>query len=131
MLGEIHKVLKIQQYIFCAIIFIIVLACDHSDHSTNFGSPITNKKSIPIVTLFEDTNAYEGKTVTIRGVIDEQDQKGYWFYLLDEEARIYVEIKNADFSIPDFTSKKMLVEGLVEVKFHIPSLLATGVEHQQ
>ena len=64
-------------------------------------------------------------------MIDSQDKNGYWFYLLDEEARIYVEIKNADFAIPDLTNKKILVEGVVEVKLNIPSLLATGVERQQ
>lgn len=121
---------KIQYFVFCALFFIIISGCNDGGHSTKFGSPISNKKSIPIAALFEDTAAYNGKSVTLQGVVDEQDQKGYWFYLIDEEARVYVEIKNADFSIPDLKNKMILVEGVVEVIFDIPSLLATGVERQ-
>jgi len=109
----------------------MVFGCNDGGNSTIFGSPISNRKIIPIASLFEDTTAYEGKTVTIQGVIDLQHQKGYWFYVQDEEARIYVEILDADFSIPDLTKKKILVEGVVEVKLNIPSLLAMGVENQQ
>ena len=119
---------KIKHYILYVTLFTIVLCCNDGGYSAKFGSPISNYKSIPIVALFEDTSAYKGKTITIQGVIDLQDQKGYWFYVQDEEARIYVEINNADFSIPDLTEKKILVEGVVEVKLNIPSLLAVGVE---
>jgi len=122
---------KIKHYILCVTLFIIVFGCNDGINSTNFGSPISNQKIIPIAALFEGTTAYEGKTVTIQGVIDVQDHEGYWFYVQDEEARIYVEILDADFSIPDLTKKKILVEGVVEVKLNIPSLLAIGVEHQQ
>ena len=120
---------KIKHTIVCAALFIIVFSCNDNHYSTKFGSPILNQKSIAIEALFEDASAYEGKTVTIQGVVDVQDPKGSWFYVQDEEARIYVEIKNAAFSIPDLTKKDILVEGLVEVKLNIPSLLATGVEH--
>lgn len=38
---------------------------------------------------------------------------------------------DADFTIPDITTKTVLAEGKIEVKLNIPSVLATGVEHQQ
>jgi uncharacterized protein YdeI (BOF family) len=117
---------KINYFILFANLFIIVFGCNNSDHSINFGSPISNHKSIAIADLFDDATAYIGKTVTIQGVVDSQDQRGYWFYVQDEEARIYVEINSADFSIPDLTNKKILVEGVVEVQLDIPSLMATG-----
>ncbi len=60
-----------------------------------------------------------------------QDQKGYWFYMQDEEARIYVDLYGSGFTIPDITKERVLAEGKIEVKLNIPSLLATGVEHQQ
>ena len=122
---------KIKHYILFATLFIIVVGCYDSGNPTKFGSPISNLKSIAIADLFEDSTAYKGKTVTIQGMVGLQDQKGYWFYVQDEEARIYVEINNADFSVPDLTNKKILVEGVVEVKLNIPSLIATGVEQRQ
>ena len=58
-------------------------------------------------------------------------QKGYWFYMKDKDARIYVDLYCAGFTIPDLTNKTVLAEGKIEVKLNIPSLLATGVEQQQ
>ena len=122
---------KINHDILYATLFIIVFGCNDSGYSSKFGSPISNQKNISIATLFENTSEYKGKTITIQGMIDVQDSKGYWFYVKDEEARIYVEITNAGFSIPDLTNKKVLVKGVIEVKLDIPSMMATGVEHQQ
>ncbi len=123
-----HYFLRWTVYI---VLFIILFGCNDSDYSNRFGSPISNRKTIPISDLFDDTTKYDGKTVTIEGVIDMQDQNGYWFYLQDEEARIYVDLYNAGFSIPDMTKKKVLAEGKIGVKLNILSLLATGAEHRQ
>ena len=107
------------------------MGCNDGNNLTQYGSPISNRKTIPIATLFEDTTTYKGKTVTIQGVIDMQDPRGYWFYVQDEEARIYGEVNNAGFSIPDLTNKKILAEGVIKVKLNIPSLFATGIELQK
>ena len=114
-----------------SVFFFVLFGCNDGDYSNKFGTPISNRKTIPISDLFDDTTKYDGKTVTIEGVIDMQDQNGYWFYIQDEEARMYVDLYNAGFSIPDMSKKKVLVEGKIEVQLNIPSLLATGVEHRQ
>ena len=114
-----------------SVIFIVLFGCNDDDYSNKFGTPISNQKAISISDLFDDMTKYDGKTVNIEGVIDMQDQNGYWFYLQDEEARIYVDLYIAGFSIPNMTKKKVLAEGKIEVKLNIPSLWATGVEHRQ
>jgi len=122
---------KLEQYFLGFSLFIVLFGCNDIGCSNKFGSPISNRETIPIAELFENTNKYEGKTVTIKGVVDMQDQNGYWFYMQDEEARIYVELYDAAFLIPDLTEKTVLAEGSIEVQLNIPSLSATGVEHQQ
>jgi hypothetical protein len=122
---------KMNQHFLCAALIIIVLGCDDGGQATQFGSPISNRNTIPIAALFADAAAYEGKSVSVQGEIDMQDQKGYWFYVHDGDARIYVELYQDEFSIPDLIKRKILVEGVVEVKLDIPSLLASGVECQQ
>ncbi len=123
-----HYFLRFSSFI---VLFIVLFGCNNSSYSNKFGSPISNRKTIPISDLFSNTTKYDGKTVTIKGVIDVQDQRGYWFYMQDEEARIYVDLYDAGFTIPDVINKTVLAEGKIEVKLNIPSLLATGVEHQQ
>ena len=123
-----HYFLRLSLF---SVIFIVLFGCNDDDYSNKFGTSISNQKAISISDLFDDMTQYDGKTVTIEGVIDMQDQNGYWFYLQDEEARIYVDLYIAGFSIPDMTKKKVLAEGKIEVKLNIPSLLATGVEHRQ
>ena len=122
---------KLEHYFLGLSLFIVLFGCNNSGYSNKFGSPISNRKTIPISDLFNNTTKYDGKTVTIKGVIDVQDQRGYWFYMQDEEARIYVDLYDAGFTIPDLTNKTVLAEGKIEVKLNIPALLATGVEHQQ
>ena len=122
---------KLEHYFLGLSLFIVLFGCNNSGDSNKFGSPISNRKTIPISDLFNNTTKYDGKTVTIKGVIDVQDQRGYWFYMQDEEARIYVDLYVAGFTIPDLTNKTVLAEGKIEVKLNIPSLFATGVEHQQ
>ncbi len=126
---------KLECYFLRLSLFIILLillfGCNDIDYSNKFGSPISNRKTIPISDLFDNTAKYDGKTVTIKGVIDIQDQRGYWFYMEDEETRIYVDLYNAGFTIPDVTNNTVLAEGKIDVKLNIPSLLATGVEFKQ
>jgi len=118
-------------YFLFITLFIILFGCSDNGNLTKIGSPISNRETISVDTLFEDTAAYDGRAVTIQGVIDEQDLNGYWFYLQDGDTRIYVEINNADFSIPDLVNKRILVAGVLEVQFNIPSLFATGLEYQK
>jgi len=122
---------KLEHYFLGLSLFIVLFGCNNSGYSNKFGSPISNRRTIPISDLFNNTTKYDGKTVTIKDVIDVQDQRSYWFYMQDEEARIYVDLYDAGFTIPDVTNKTVLAEGKIEVKLNIPSLLAAGVEHQQ
>ena len=122
---------KLNYYILSFLLSIVLMACSDGGSSNQWGFPISNRKAVPIAELFDNTSRYDGKTVILKGVIDMQDPNGYWFYMQDGEARIYVEVYNAGFSIPDVTQKTVLAEGLIEVKLNIPSLLATGVVRQQ
>lgn len=129
--GGWFKLPVLSLMVFCVALFNIVIGCGDGGHSTQFGTPISNRKVLPIASLFDNAAAYDGKTVTIQGEIDMQDPNGHWFYVQDEEARIYVEIDRAEFSIPDLAKKKVLVEGLIDVQLDLPSLLATGAEIQE
>jgi uncharacterized protein YdeI (BOF family) len=100
-----------------------------SSSSNTFGSPVSKKEITPIVDLFDHPDKFDGKSVTLKGTITIQDEKGYGFYLQDEDARIYVDLFESGFNIPSLTNKVVFVEGKVEVKLKIPSLLAKGVEY--
>jgi hypothetical protein len=128
---ELYTTSKIERYILGLSLIVVLFGCNNNGFPKKYGSPISNRETIPIADLFENATKYDGKTVTIKGVIDMQDKSGHWFYMQDEEARIYVEPYNVEFSIPDLTGKTVLAEGSIEVKLNIPSLLATGVEHQR
>ena len=112
------------------VILIILFGCSDNSPSNSIGSPISNREIVPIAALFDNASKYDGKRVTVKGVVAMQDQRGYWFYIEDEEARIYVDLSEAGFSIPELTKRTALAEGSIEVKANIPSLLATGVEPQ-
>ena len=123
-----HYFLRLSLFI---VLFIILLGCHDSGYSNKFGSPISNRKATAISALFDSPAEYDGKTVTIKGVIDDQDERGCWFYMKDDQARIYVDLYDAGFTIPNLTDKTVLAEGKIEVKLDIPSLLAAAVEPQQ
>ena len=107
---------------------LVILAGCGDSPSDKFGVPISNREITPIARLFDYPDKYNGKTMTLKGVVDTQDQKGHWFYIKDEEARIYVDLFDSGFAVSLLTGKTVLVEGHMEVKSKIPSLQAKGVE---
>ena len=119
---------KLRYSVLWLLSFFVFFGCSDSGYSNKFGHEISNRKITLIADIFVNKAEYDEKTVTIKGVIDMKDEKGYWFYMKDKDARIYVDLYEAGFTIPDLSNKTVLAEGKIEVKLNIPSLLATGVE---
>ena len=103
-------------------------SCSDKDASMGFGSPVSSMDFTPMAGIFDYPEKYDGKIVILTGTIDMQDEKGSWFYLQDEDARMYVDLSESGFKIPDLNKRRVLVEGTIEVKMRIPSLMASGVE---
>jgi len=110
--------------IFCVAVFSV---CFSASVET-YGNPVSNKQTTSTCDLFDFYEKYDGKKVTIKGVIDEEGAQGDWFYLVDGECRILIEVWEADFRVPQLVGKEVLVEGIVTVKMSIAGLLPTGVE---
>ena len=130
-LGSCHPWNIIKNFVLSflmALSALIILAGCGDSPSDKFGVPISNREITPIARLFDYPHKYNGKTVTLKGVVDTQDQKGHWLYMKDEEARIYVDLFDSGFAVSLLTGKTILVEGRIEVTSKIPSLLAKGVE---
>jgi hypothetical protein len=108
----------------------LLLGCQERAETTRFGQPIENRSTVAVSNIFDNPENFGGKLVILKGVIDLQDERGYWFYLVDGDYRIYVDLYTANFQIPDLTKRTVLAAGQIEVKMNIPSLLATGVELQ-
>jgi hypothetical protein len=106
----------------------LVLSGSETRKSFLFGKPISDTKETAIAALYDHPDRFNGRTVILAGIVDEQDERGAWFYLQDDEARIYVDLYGAGFAIPQLPGKRVRVQGTVEVKMGIPSLLATGIE---
>ncbi len=97
-----------------------------------FGAEITNRKVTSIEDILSNPKSFEGKIVTIEGVIDSECPSGCFFYvrIKDKNATINVNIAPAGFVIPQKTGSKVLVEGKVVLKGVNPIVLGTGVEIQ-
>jgi hypothetical protein len=122
---EIRDLLRLVLLLIFASLFIA--SCGNG-HSNKLGTPISHRHATPIAEVFDFPDRYDGETLTLKGVIDMQDRRGYWFYMEDDEARIYVDLFDSGFAIPQLTGRRVLAEGKIEVKVGVPSLLAKSVE---
>jgi len=76
---------------------LLIFGCQDKSVSNQFGTTIENRDHIAVASIFENLKDYVGKNVALRGVIDLQDERGYWFYLVDGDYRIYVGLYTANF----------------------------------
>jgi len=130
-----NRMKTVKGYTKWLLVFIIgsMILCGRNNvfsSQDTFGTPISNQEITSIAELFEKPDIYSGKTVTLKGMMDMQDEKGRWFYLHDEKARIFIDRYASGFTVPDLTNTSVRVEGKIEMKLKIPSIIATGVEYK-
>ena len=95
-----------------------------------YGQEISNRQVTAIKDILADPKGYDGKTVTIEGVISSECPSGCWLYVkvTDGNAEIYVDIAPGGFAIPQETGHRVLVEGKVVLKQTGPMIMGKGVE---
>ncbi|MCX5708564.1 MAG: hypothetical protein NTY14_06310, partial [Candidatus Omnitrophica bacterium] len=95
-----------------------------------YGEDISSRKLTELKAIFVDPKAYEGKLVTIEGTIINECGSGCWFIVKvgQSDLSIYVDIRPAGFAIPQYTGKRVLVEGIVFVDSSGPKIRGRGVE---
>jgi len=108
---------------------IVIASCARQE---KYGQEISNRQLTSIRDILADPKAYENKTVTINGKIDNECQTGCWFYVkvADGNTVIYVDIGKSGLAIPQYTGKRVLVEGKVIIKESGPMIQGEGVEIQ-
>jgi hypothetical protein len=108
---------------------IVIASCARQE---KYGQEISNRQLTPIKDILANPKAYENKTVTISGKIDNECQTGCWFYVkvADGNVVIYVDIGKSGLAIPQYSGKKVLVEGEVIIKEAGPMIQGKGVEIQ-
>ena len=108
--------MKILYRVFFSVILIsgliVIASCAKQE---KYGQEISSRKITPIKDILASPKAYENKIVTISGKIDNECQTGCWFYVkvADGNAVIYVDIGKSGLAIPQYTGKRVLVEGEV------------------
>lgn len=116
-----------------SLILLLGLALTNSYAGTEkYGEAISNRKVTAIKDILANPKAYGGKLVTIEGKIANECSTGCWFYVKVKEgnAVIYVDIGKSGFAIPQYTGRKVLVEGAVVIKESGPMIQGRGVEVQ-
>ena len=95
-----------------------------------YGQTISNYQITAVKDIFAETKNFEGKTVTIEGKITNECSTGCWFFVKIAQGNlsIYVDTGKSGFAIPQYTGRKVLVEGVVLVKKSGPMIQAKGVE---
>ena len=116
--------MKFYEFLFLAAL--VLSGC--TDPGSQFGAPISHGEVTAIADIFDQPDVYDEKIVTLKGVVDTQDPGGHWFYMGDKDARVYVDLSNAGFTLSPVIGKTVLAEGTVKVEFGVPSLYARGIE---
>jgi hypothetical protein len=108
---------------------IVIASCARQE---KYGQEISSRQITSIKDILANPKAYENKIVTISGKIDNECQTGCWFYVkvADGNAVIYVDIGESGLAIPQYTGKRVLVEGKVIIKESGPMIQGEGVEIQ-
>ena len=84
-----------------------------------YGKAFTVKEAaLPVQTVIQKSDAYDGKTVKISGVVTKVCQaKGCWFEVAEKDGTPGVRIKSADYSIfvpKDSAGRRAVVEGTLK-----------------
>jgi len=123
---------NLYRVLFGVILISCLIVSASCARQEKYGQEISNRYLTPIKNILADPKAYESKIVTIGGKIDNECQTGCWFYVkvADGNAVIYVDIGKSGLAIPQYTGKRVLVEGEVIIKESGPMIQGKGVEIQ-
>jgi len=97
-----------------------------------YGKPISDRTLTPICDIFDDPEKFDGKTITMQGSVDEEDNRGTWFYMQDDDCRVLVELWHTNIRVSKLMGSTVVVEGKVylEKTVKLPGFIPTGVETQ-
>jgi hypothetical protein len=93
-----------------------------------YGEHLSNRSVTPIKDILTHPEAYDGKTVTVKGQIAIECETGCWFNFKEGDAVIYVNLEPSGFAIPQKGGRNAIVEGNVIVEKGKPKLIGRGVE---
>ena len=107
---------------------ILVLSGCGRKSPKQYGQQIAGRAPTQIDGILKEPASFDGKTVTIEGVIAAECMTGCWFDVAGEGGKIHVDVKPSGFAIPQKVGKKVIVEGQVSLRDGHPTLIGKGVE---
>jgi hypothetical protein len=126
---EASKMKKILFILALIIVVGVALSCSNA-RKEKYGKEISNYKLTALRDILAAPKEFEGKLVTIEGQISSECPSGCWFFVkvASGEFSIYVDIRPSGFAIPQYTGRKVLVEGTVYLDPTGPKIKGQGVE---
>lgn len=118
----------IKNCIISLIIVIVMASAAGIGNCETYGTEISNLTITPITEIFGNIQGYEGKVVTVKGVIAVECPTGCWFNIKEGGAMLRVDLKPAGIAIPQKVGQKVVVEGAISVENGSPVLYGTGVK---
>ena len=118
----------IKSIIVIPLVVVGIMFLASCGQKANYGQEISNYATTPIGDILKDQGSFEGKIVTIQGVIDTECPTGCWFNLKDDTGLIYVDLGPFGFAIPQIVGRRVTVEGKVKINERTAMLMGRGVE---
>jgi uncharacterized protein YdeI (BOF family) len=111
-----------------AAVLLLSVGCGRSESGNVYGEAVSGLGLTKVSDILARPGEYDGKTVALQGKIAQECPSGCWFNLQDETGVIYVDINPSGFAIPQFTGKKITVEGTVVVNGRQVKVVGKGVK---
>lgn len=108
---------------------VLLFVCTQAYAGTKYGAGVDESaKKVKVADVFLKKELM-GQKVTLEGRIVSQCQSnGCWFFIQDETAQVFVDLKKNNFTLPHMLSKTVAVSGTVDGTKYDIKLIATGVE---
>lgn len=120
--------MKTKNYIIFLTALVLIMIIGGCARLEKYGEAVSGKNSVSINDIFARPEAYNGKTVTIKGKIAIECETGCWFNFREGSEEIFVDIEPSGFAIPQKSGHNATVEGTVTIKDGRPVLIGKGVE---
>lgn len=127
------KILDRNFLVFCTVLIIIgtilVAGCTSQSQSQSAGSTTVQTPSTitDIKEILENSQQYNGTSVSVKGKITNECGSGCWFMLEDGTGLIYVDLAPNNFAIPQLQGSTVIVKGVIHVVKGDPTLTAASV----
>jgi hypothetical protein len=115
---------------FALLIFIgLGVGCKGSSDYSSYGAPVPaeefKQRAVPVANVI---TAKETQSFDVHGIIGKVCPRGCWFYLMDDQSMIYVDLSPKDLVIPsDSEGRSAWVRGVVKGKAPDKVLEASSV----